>query len=78
LIFFANSQPFHDYIRTKCYVQVSFKGCFIHDKEYLTINTISRAKPTFYDSNFRKREYFLQSFNELPKILAIQNGVILK
>jgi hypothetical protein len=76
--FLANSQPFHDYIKTKSYIQVRFKAYFIHDKEYLTINSISGAKPTFYDTNFRKREYLLQSFNDLPKILTIQNGVILK
>jgi hypothetical protein len=73
----SNSQPFQDYIKAKTYVQVRFKAYFIHDKEYLTINSISGAKPTFYDTNFRKREYLLQSFNDLPKILAIQNGVIL-
>jgi hypothetical protein len=78
LNFLSNSQPFQDYIKAKAYVQVRFKAYFIHDKEYLTFNSISGAKPTFYDTNFKKREYLLQSFNDLPKILAIQNGVILK
>jgi hypothetical protein len=77
LNFLSNSQPFHDYIKAKSYVQVRFKAYFIHDKEYLTINTISGAKPTFYDTKFKKREYLLHSFNDLPKILSIQNSVIL-
>jgi hypothetical protein len=78
LNFLSNSQPFHDYIKIKSYVQVRFKAYFVHDKEYLTINSISGAKSTLYDTNFRKREYLLRSFNDLPKILSLQNQVILK
>jgi hypothetical protein len=75
--FFLHDPRFVKAMKSLSYVQVRFKAYFVHDKPYIT-DMLFSAKPQFYDSLYKRKNYLLYSPDYLSRIIDHQHKIILR
>jgi hypothetical protein len=75
---FKNDPKLQDFVARKCYLQVKISVQFYREQPIVGETfQLNRTITTFYDSNFRRREYLVQSINDLKGVLRSQTKRIL-
>jgi hypothetical protein len=67
---FKNNPLLRDFVNRKCYLQLKITVQFYREQPVVGETfQLNRTIPTFYDPNFRRREYLIQSINDLKVVI---------